>query len=151
MLQPGAMQRARMFLAVLWAGGAVLVAIAASVLNRVMTDRVAFGETVSGLFRQEARLGLVCGLLLLGLIWFDQRLDARKRRTLLIVTVVMLTCILGYFVVQPMMAALREGAGAGGVMASSARKQFGMLHGVSMLLYLVQTVLAVVLVFKSRK
>ena len=150
MQQPGASQRTRLILAAAWAGSAILMALTATVLNQTMIDRVAFGQTVSGLFRLQASIGLVCGVALLALTWFDRTLDRGLRRVLVALTALALACIIGYFVVQPMMAALREGAGAGGVMASSSRRQFGMLHGVSMLLYLIQSLLAAALVLKSR-
>lgn len=145
------LRRMRMLVAALWAWLAIGVSVAAITLSSVLSDRVAFGETVSILFRVEAWVGLACGLALLLLLWRDDQLDARKRRTQIILVAVMLLCVLGYFGLQPIMGALREGAGPGGVMASSARRQFGMLHGASMLLYLVHTVLALVLLFKNRK
>ncbi|MES2900910.1 MAG: DUF4149 domain-containing protein [Pseudomonadota bacterium] len=145
------LQRARLIVAALWAWPAIMVAIAAATLSAYITDRAAFGAAVSYLFRIEALVGLVCSLVLLVFLWSDTQLGNAKRRNQSIMAAVGLACILGYFALQPVMAGLREGAGPAGVMASAARKQFGMLHGVSMLLYLVQTVMAVVLVVKNRK
>jgi hypothetical protein len=51
--------------------------------------------------------------------------------------------------VQPLMAALREAAGPGGVMRSEARGRFGILHGVSSAIYLLQSGLAVWLVARQ--
>jgi hypothetical protein len=48
------------------------------------------------------------------------------------------------------MGALREAAGSGGVMESAQKSRFGMLHGISSMVYLVQSVLAGVLVWKMR-
>jgi hypothetical protein len=48
------------------------------------------------------------------------------------------------------MAALREAAGPSGVMEAATRTQFGILHGVASLIYLFQSVLALVLVLKVR-
>jgi hypothetical protein len=62
----------------------------------------------------------------------------------------MLACtLLMHFGVQPLMAALREAAGPGGVMGSSARGRFGILHGVSSAIYLLQSGLAVLLVARQ--
>jgi hypothetical protein len=62
----------------------------------------------------------------------------------------MLMCTLvSHFGLQPIMAGLREAAGPNGVMESSARGQFGMLHGVSMVIYMVQSVLAGLLIWKQ--
>ena len=151
MLSPVARQRMRMVVAALWVWPAITVAVAAATLSSFIVDRAVFGATVSGLFRVEAWVGLSCGLVLLSLLWSDPQIDPRNRRAQVIATVVGLACIVGYFALQPVMAALREGAGPGGVMATAARRQFGMLHGASMLLYLVQTVTAVFLLVKNRK
>jgi hypothetical protein len=58
--------------------------------------------------------------------------------------------MVGYFGLQPWMAALRETAGPSGVMEGATRTQFGILHGVASLIYLFQSVLALVLVLKVR-
>ena len=63
----------------------------------------------------------------------------------------MVLCVLiGYFGLQPLMAGLREAAGPAGVMEGAARTQFGLLHGAASLIYLLQSVLAAILVLKSR-
>lgn len=144
------LHRARLYLAALWAGSAIMVAISASMLNAVLTDRVLFGQTVSGLFKAEAWIALGCALAIHVLAGMDKALDKKRRRMMFVLTVVGLVAVLGYFFIQPMLAELRAGAGPGGVMASAARQQFGMLHGVSLGLYLVQAVAAVVLVVKNR-
>jgi len=46
------------------------------------------------------------------------------------------------------MAALRAAAGPAGVMASDARQQFGILHGVSSVFYLADSLLGAALVLK---
>ena len=78
-------------------------------------------------------------------------LDAKRKRTLNIIVGAMLACtVIGYFGMQPVMAMLRESAGAQGVMDSDLRMKFGIVHGVAALIYLVQSVLGVTLVLKSR-
>jgi hypothetical protein len=63
----------------------------------------------------------------------------------------MLACSLAvYLGLQPLMAAIREGAGPAGVRASPQWGMFAALHGVSQLLYLVESVLGAVLVVKAR-
>jgi hypothetical protein len=74
-----------------------------------------------------------------------------RRRTLLALALAMLFCTLVvHFGLQPMMGALREAAGPGGVLESAAKSRFGMLHGISSVIYLVQSGLAGVLVWKMR-
>jgi len=63
----------------------------------------------------------------------------------------MLVCVLvGYFALQPFMNALRLAAMNAGtdVGHSAYAARFGMLHGVSSLFYLIQSLLGVVLVWK---
>jgi hypothetical protein len=66
--------------------------------------------------------------------------------------VLMLMCLtVGYFGLQPFMAALRETAAMnGGVMDEVARSRFGLLHGVASVIYLVQSLIGVALVLKIR-
>jgi len=64
----------------------------------------------------------------------------------------MLLCVLvGYFGLQPFMAEIRAAAAqAGGVMDEAMRARFGLLHGLASVIYLLQSLLAVLLVTKSR-
>ncbi len=102
------------------------------------------------LFRAQAWLSLVCGLLLLLLVWLDKSLS--PKRTPVILMIAMLACVLiGYSVLQPFMAEVRAAAANnGGVMDEAMRSRFGMLHGIASVIYLLQSVLAIVLVVKTR-
>jgi hypothetical protein len=141
--------RLRLAVAGLWTVSLWTVGIAAATLSAVIADRAQFGAIVSELFRKEAWFALACGLAMLVLLRRDAVLDARQRRAGMILTVLMLVCVAVYFGLQPKMAALREAAGPGGVMASEVRKQFMMLHFGSMIAHLVQAVIGIVLVLKS--
>jgi hypothetical protein len=143
------MQRLRFAVAALWTGSLWTVGAAAMTLSSVLTDRAAFGSIVSMLFRIEAFIGLAAGVLMMVLAQQDRALDAAKRRALMLLAASMLLCVLGYFLVQPMLAELRALAGPGGVSASPYAPRFGMLHGVSLLFYIVQAVLGAVLVRKN--
>ena len=150
MLPAAPLRRARLLVAGLWAVSVCTVAIGASVLNAVMSDRAEFGRTVSGLFKAEAFLALACVAVIFLLIGADKTLDHKGKWPLFILTIVGLVGVVGYFYLQPMLAALRATAPPGGVMAAEVRQQFGMLHGVSLVLYLMQAVSAVMLVLKNR-
>jgi hypothetical protein len=78
--------------------------------------------------------------------------DFAKRRDCVVLVVLMLVCLsVGYFGLQPFMAALREAAVAnGGVMTEAARARFGVLHGVASVIYLLQSGLGVLLVLRQR-
>ena len=141
--------RARVLLVTIWAGSIWTIGyLVAPMLFATLADRVLAGTIAGSLFRAGAYLSLCCAALLLALLWFDRTWSQRTAALRLVMA--MLICVLiGYFGLQPWMAALREAAGPGGVMEGATRMQFGMLHGVSSLIYLVQSGLAVALVLKK--
>ena len=141
---------ARLLVTTLWAGSLWTVGyLVAPVLFSTLPDRVLAGSIAGSIFRIEAWLSVGCGLVLLAIVAFDDA--SRERRSLLRLIVLMLLCVaVGYFGLQPWMAALREAAGPSGVLEGAARTQFGILHGVASLIYLFQSVLALVLVLKIR-
>jgi hypothetical protein len=55
-----------------------------------------------------------------------------------------------YLGLQPIMAQMRDAAGAAGVRNSPMWTQFAILHGVSQLVYVIESVLGAVLVVKTR-
>jgi hypothetical protein len=143
--------RARLLIATLWVGSLWAIGyFAAPTLFATLYDRALAGTVAGSLFRTEAWASIACGLLLLGLNAWAKRGREGRVETLLILS--MLACTLvGYFCLQPFMAALRESAGPGGVMASDARTEFGALHGASMLIYLVGSLLGGALILKQKR
>ena len=144
------MARLRLLLVTLWAGSLWTVGyVAAPTFFATLPDRVLAGTVAGNLFRVEAWLSIACGLALLALYGIARELP--QRRTLLWLTAAMLACTLvGYFGIQPWMAALKAAAGPEGVMEGATRARFGMMHGVASVIYLVQSLLAVGLVLKQR-
>ncbi|GAB3465545.1 hypothetical protein GCM10027321_30760 [Massilia terrae] len=141
----------RLLLAVLWAGSlwALGYVAAPTVFGMLGTGQA--GDVVGALLARQAWIAIVCAVLLLGLARFAPDLDAKRRRSLVIVIAAMLACALAvYLGLQPAMAHLRELAGPAGVRASPYWTQFAVMHGVSQLLHLVESALGVVLVLKSR-
>ncbi len=141
----------RALLVTLWAGSLWTVGyLAAPTLFATLADRTLAGSIAGSLFRVEAWVSVVCGLSLLLLLFADR--GFAKRRGCIILVVLMLVCLsVGYFGLQPFMAALKETAVAnGGVMTDAARARFGMLHGVASVIYLIESLLAVFLVLRSR-
>ncbi|HEU4775936.1 MAG TPA: DUF4149 domain-containing protein [Telluria sp.] len=143
--------RARLLVAAAWAGSLWTVGyLVAPMLFSTLSDRVLAGTIAASLFHAQALLSIACALLLLLLLWLDRAGQPGARRTTVLLTLLMLACTLvSHFGLQPEMAALRAAAGPGGVMESAARGRFGMLHGISSSLYLVQSLLAAWLVIKQ--
>lgn len=151
MMQKNGLRNLRLMALALFAGGGVMVAVAAQIMSSMVASRAAFGQAVSPLFLSQAQLGLGCTLAYLALLWLDKPLAQPAKRRYLGLGLVMFGCVLAYFGMQPMLAELRAAAGTGGVMSSSGRQLFGMLHGVLLLLYVVQTALAIYLLWKETR
>lgn len=142
----------RILLVTFWVGTVWGIGyVAAPALFANLHDRVLAGTIAGHLFRAEALVSLSCGFILLSLLISGRDLESGQRRTGLLLVAVMLACtLIGYFGLQPMMAELRELAGPAGVMASEARSRFGMLHGISAVLHLLQSLAGAWLVLRIR-
>lgn len=142
---------ARTLLVTLWAGSLWTVGyLAAPLFFLTLQDRMLAGTIAGTLFRAEAWLSLACGLLLLAIFRADPYLPSRNSCTRLVIG--MLLCVLvGYFGLQPFMAEIRASAAmTGGVMDEAMRARFGALHGIASVIYLLQSLLAVLLILKNR-
>ena len=142
---------ARLLVAALWAGSLWTIGyVVAPTLFLSLHDNVQAGTMVGFLLRSEAWLSIACAVVLYVLVRFSSLEPARKR-TLSILIVAMLACALVIYVgLQPAMAKLKDAAGAAGLAGTPEGRRFGILHGVSQLVYLVESVLAGVLLVKMR-
>jgi len=141
----------RLLIASLWAGSVWAVSYLAAPSAFAVLDSTRAGNVVSVMLTREAWLAIALAVLLAALAWRSADLDVRRRRWLYWLAGGMLACSLAvYLGLQPMMAAIREGAGPAGVRASPQWGTFAALHGVSQLLYLVESVLGAMLVVKAR-
>ncbi|WP_431821977.1 DUF4149 domain-containing protein [Burkholderia sp. F1] len=138
-------------LSAVWVGSLLTIGYAvAPVLFRSL-ERMTAGSVAAQLFRIEAVLGVVCGVLLLVLSNQQVRRGNDEYRRVRWILAAMVGCVLiGYFALQPFMNALRVAAmDAGTDIASSPyASRFGMLHGVSSLFYLVESVLGLMLIWR---
>ncbi|MEC5163221.1 hypothetical protein ACFDR9_002434 [Janthinobacterium sp. CG_23.3] len=145
--------RVRVAVATLWAGSLWTVGyLVAPVLFATLADRALAGTIAGSMFRAGALLSAAFALLMLALLaWSGADLEPKRRRLLFALVLAMLGCVLlNYLGIQPLIAGIREAAGPGGLDASPQRKLFGVLHGASMLVYMVQSALAGVLIWKQR-
>lgn len=141
--------RLRLLVAVLWVGSLWTIGyIVAPVLFSTLEDRAMAGTIAGRLFRVEAWISIACAGILVLLMLRDRAEQSNIRACLLLVTAMLACTLLGYFGLQPFMAALREGAG--GLVSEAARAKFGMLHGISSAIYLIQSMLGAVLLLKIR-
>lgn len=144
--------RLRMLLAVLWVGSGWTVGyLVAPTLFATLVDSMQAGAIAGSLFRVEAWLSVACGVAMLLLLADAARKGGTGYRAQMIIAAAMLVCtMVGYFGLQPFMAALRETAAVSGAMSAEARTQFGVLHGIASALYLIQSLLGVALVWKLK-
>lgn len=142
---------ARRLVAALWAGSLWALGYLAAPTLFANLDSTRAGEMVGKLLHNEAWLSIGCALAMLALLRFSPELDARRHRLLNVLALAMLACTLVvYLGLQPVMTHLRELAGPAGVRGSPQWTQFAVLHGVSQLVYVIESVLAAVLVVKNR-
>jgi hypothetical protein len=138
----------------LWVGSMWAVGyLATPTLFAMLDDRTLAGNVAGQLFAVVAWIGMAVALYLLALI-VARTGRAVLRCKLFWVVAVMLVCVaVGYFGIQFEMAALKASAGSVDVMNSDSalRGQFATLHGVSSVIYLLQSVLGIGLVVGMRR
>jgi hypothetical protein len=124
----------------LWVGGLWAVGyIAAPVLFAMLNDRQLAGSLAGQMFHIISYIGLFCGALLLASLL--KRIGLQWR--VWIIIAMLLLVATGEFVLQPMMESLKL---QGLVEGSAQRQQFGMLHGIASLMYLIESLLGLSLV-----
>jgi hypothetical protein len=136
----------------LWAGSLWSIGyLAAPVLFATLPDKMLAGMLAGKMFALVAWLGITCACYLL--VWFATRHGKAMLRQVnvwLVIIMLALTCI-GEFAIQPFMADLKAQAAPLAVMQSPLAGSFRMWHGSAELLYAVQSLLAVLLVFRSSR
>jgi len=144
--------RIRLLVATLWAGSLWTIGfVVAPTLFGTLSDRVLAGNIAGSMFRAEAWLSIACAALLLALLqWAPGALEPKRRRLLGALVLSMLVCALvSHFGITPLMAELKAQAPSG-IMNDAMRSRFGMLHGVSTLVFAVQSLLAGILIWKQQ-
>ncbi|WP_175758927.1 DUF4149 domain-containing protein [Burkholderia cepacia] len=138
-------------LSAVWVGSLLTIGYAVAPVLFKTLERMTAGSVAAQLFRIEAILGVVCGVLLLALSNQQVRRGSSEYRRVRWVVAAMVVCVLvGYFALQPFMNALRVAAMDAGtdVANSPYASRFGMLHGVSSVFYLVESVLGLMLIWR---
>jgi hypothetical protein len=147
----GRLRHVSLLVAALWAGSLWTIGyVVAPTLFLSLHDTVLAGTIVGFLLRSQAWLAIACAVILYLLVRFGSFDPARKRSVLLIVCAMLACALVIYVGLQPVMAQLKLDAGPAGLAGSPQGRTFGMLHGVSQLFYLVESVLGGWLVLKLR-
>lgn len=119
---------------VAWVGSLWTIGYVAAPVLFATLARADAGRTAGRLFAIEAWIGLVA-VLILALAHLLSPVNGE--RSIMVLLVAMLACILaGHFGLQPLMAAAHD------------TPRFGLLHGLSSTLYLLESLLGLVLVWR---
>lgn len=136
----------------LWAGGTWTIGyLVAPTLFRAAPDRHIAGHLAGKMFTSMAYVALACATIIVVLRFRAARFGVFRQGVTWIVVVMTTLVIAGEFGVQPILASLKEQAFPRAVMESVFRDRFAAWHGVASVLYLIQSVLAVVLVYLNRR
>lgn len=118
--------------------------LAVPVLFRALDDRVLAGMLAGQMFSLLNFLGLFCGVLLLsGLLFQQGRAALSGWRSWLLFGMLLLVCV-AEFVLQPQMAELKQLG-----LEGEHLQQFRWLHGLSSILFLVNSLAGLLLVIRG--
>jgi hypothetical protein len=134
----------------IWVGGLWTVGyLVAPTLFYHLDDRMLAGMLAGKMFSHIAWLGLVCGgwLLLFRLNRFGGAV--LKQGFFWIVLAMLLLTVAQQFGIQPVLQQLKDQAGPKDVMESLFRDRFATWHGISSVVYLVESLLGLALVAKQ--
>jgi hypothetical protein len=137
-------------LLVLWIGGMWAIGyVAAPVLFASLDDKQLAGMLAGKLFGLIAWIGIVAASYLL--IYRIARDGGAALKTLFFWAVVLMLAltVAGHFGIQPIMQSLKDQAMPHAVMQSVFADRFARWHGVSSVLYLIQSALGLLLVWRS--
>ncbi len=131
----------------LWVGGLWVVGyLVVPVLFSALEERQLAGALAGQIFSILNLLGMASGLLLIGLGLAIAGSAWLKSRRAWVLFAMLSIVLLSSFVLQPMMQELKA---SGLVAGSEAAAQFGRLHGVSSLLYLLLSLLGLYVALTS--
>jgi len=125
-----------------WVGGMWTVGyIVAPTLFAMLDDRAVAGSIAGRLFMIMSYIGIFASLFLLLNALMRYRQTSRREWRVWLLLLMLVIILTGQFVLQPQMAVLREGG-----LLDEEKEQFGLLHGIASVLFLVNSVSGLVLV-----
>ena len=139
------LRRAAALLAGLWSGVILCIAAIGAPASFAIAPRDVAGQVAGQMFAREAYVGLGVALILLMAIRRRTRDDVEAgagsvmSANMLLVLGALFCTLLGYFALQPMMAAAKVGQGA---------LSFGALHGISAVFFVLKGLLILALAWR---
>jgi Domain of unknown function (DUF4149) len=136
----------------LWVGGLWAIGyLAAPVLFASLDDKMLAGMLAGRMFIWIAYVGMACGFYLLVHRLTVYGVSALKQGFFWAVLVMLLLTLAGRFGIQPILEGLKEQALPKTVMESLFRDRFARWHGISSIVYLLESLLGLVLVLAPRR
>ena len=148
-------QRIFSILSGLWVGSFIAVGfLVVPILFSTLGDRQVAGMVAASLFKTTAYIGVALSAFLMVIANYLVRQDYQHYRLIRWILLGMLACTIGAaFIIIPWMNSLREQALYAGlsVRESTNAMLFGRLHGVSSILFIIQSALGLLLVWRATK
>ncbi len=134
-----------------WVGSLWAISyLAAPVLFYMQPDKELAGRLAGHMFSATHDIGLVCGVYLLAYLLWRFKWAAARQPMFLASSLMLLLTLIMLFYFEPVMNGLKAEALPLDVMHSAYGARFRMLHGISQLLALVESLLGAYLVIKNR-
>ncbi|MBN8440561.1 MAG: DUF4149 domain-containing protein [Thauera sp.] len=136
----------------LWVGGMWAVGyLVAPVLFDMLPDRMLAGRVAGRLFDFVGWFGIATAAYLLVFSAVRMRWGVLRSSVFWLLLTLLALVAAGHFGIQPLMAELKASAWPRDVMNSVMRDRFATWHGVSSVLYLIQSLLGAMLIFVLRR
>lgn len=142
--------RLSLIIMTLWAGALWMTGISAYVLFDSLQDKQMAGMLAGKLFTVVSYIGMVSGFYLLIQRLVQDGTATLKQAFFWAVLVMLVLVLAGHFGIQPILEGLKSQALPADVMQSVFADRFRNWHGVASIAYLVECLLALVMVLKSR-
>ena len=134
----------------LWVGGLWVIGyLAVPILFYAQPDRQLAGMLAGKMFETLGYVGIVCGTYLLIHRWLAVGKQVSRDVSAWLIIVMLCITLLTQFAIQPLMTGLKLQALPLDVMQSAFAGQFKMWHGISSIIYLIQSLLGAGLVVRS--
>jgi len=131
-----------------WAGALWTVGYVVAPVLFATLDKISAGNLAARLFSLVTWIGVACALILIVLrAWV---LPAARDWALWVVVLMLVLAVAGHWGIEPQLADLRARAAPLPVMESPERGAFALWHGVSAVLYLIESLLAAALVLRRK-
>lgn len=126
----------------LWVGGLwVIGCLAVPTLFYSQPDRQLAGMLAGKMFETLGYIGILCGLYLLLYRWAEVGKRLSRDVSAWLIIVMLLITLVTQFYIQPLMADMKSQVLPLDVMQSTFAGQFKMWHGISSILYLIESLL----------